>query len=136
MTRALILLNEEAPFSGVVAFHAAYPVRVPPGPQPVTVRDAAGRVLPSRVVKGTLTDAPGLPPDKRLWAFELQVLVADVPARTGVAFAATYGADGASEAPEAVWETALDTAPPRMLYETDIHAGDIALPFSLSSWPL
>jgi hypothetical protein len=132
-TRVLVAFNISArPFVGVAAFDAAYPVRVPPGPLPVTITNVYGRTVPSRLVNGRLgpetTDTAGT---KRLWSFRLEILVEEpIPPRTAVAWAAAYAIGAEREVPGAEWTLACAAGALR-LYETDIHAGDLLIPLPI-----
>jgi hypothetical protein len=129
-TRVLVVLNASPlPFTGVAVFHASFPIRAEQGTPPVTVwSPSADHALPARRVNETLgaTDENV----KRLWTFDLQFLVRDLPPNTGIGFPATFGASPESEATPEVWEEALRQQP-LIAYETDCHSGDINLPFTL-----
>ena len=120
-TKALVVFNTgSAPASAVAVFRARFPVRAEVGPQPVAVRDEAGRTVPSRIVNETLT-GDAAHPGKRIWEFDLLFRADDVPARGWRAYAATYGR--ASDAPE--WEEPAASSPTLRALETDCHPGDV-----------
>jgi len=121
-TVALIVVNrgERDVPEAVADFHARFPVRAPVGAQPVTIWDADGNVVPSRLASQTLTADPALPPDRLWWTLHLQFVARAVPARGWRAYAATYGRHPDSDAP-ACWEKRAALA----VYETDIHEGDL-----------
>jgi hypothetical protein len=129
--RALIVLNAgAAAVSGRASFAAAFPVRAEIGAQPVTVRDAAGRIVPSRLCESRLSSADGLPPDRLLWTLTLEFAVTDLPARRWRTYAATFGEAAASRSDDSAFWAALE-ATGLPVGETDCHGGDLSLEGSL-----
>ena len=88
-TRALLVANgSDAPFDGIAVLRADFRTREI---LPVTVADAGGTPVPSRIADETLgpVEADG----KRRWSFALE-FAARLPARTADAWAAWWGAQG------------------------------------------
>lgn len=127
-TRVLLVLNPGlTPYSGTAVLPASFRIKVQTQPPPVTVWLPTGEeVTPSRLMNETLSETGE--DGRRLWSFELQFLVKSVPARGGIAYPATYG-----QSPDfnAFWDNFAGEAHPLRAFETDIHPGDIDLPFRL-----
>ena len=113
-----------------------YPRRAAVGPQPVTVRDEAGRAVPSRLGGERLDEDTVLPPGKLWWTFDIEFLVSDIPALGWRSYAATYGRPPDSAGvDEATWKAAAQRGPgggPLPAYETDCHPGDLPATGSLA----
>ena len=126
-TVALVVFNfGNTPVSPCrVRFAAAFPASAA---KPVTVRDASGEVIPSRLVESVMdANVPNLPPGKVLWSLVLEFETGEeLPARTGRAYAASYEPNPLelSDMPD----TALCSLP---VYETTCHAGELRLQFPL-----
>jgi hypothetical protein len=90
-TVALVVVNPgDAPVErGLAVFHARFPVRAEIGAQPVTVRDAAGQVVPSCIADQSQDEDDALPPGRVWWSLELWFLADDLPAQGWRAYAAT-----------------------------------------------
>ncbi len=120
-TVALVVVNageSDAPPCRV-RFSAAFVVREI---APVTVRDDAGNIVPSRIVDEARTPHP----NGVLWSLMLEFAVGGVPARSAKTFAAGYEASNCLPLSE--------TIPFRddlMVYETGLHTGDLPLAFAL-----
>ena len=96
--RRLVVTNPHGePFSGIAVLHADYRTRQIGS---VIVADPEGKTVPSRIVNETLgmLEADG----KRRWAFDLEFFCSCEPSAT-VAYAARFGDDPASVAPEKAW---------------------------------
>jgi hypothetical protein len=135
-TRALVVVNPEpTPYSGPVRFRATFPIRTAVGPRPITVRDASGTVVPSRLIASLLTPRENLPPDKVLWTMELE-FVAVVPARGWRSYSSTFGYTPLSRAGDAdYWQqqtVAVLSSPPPRVVETECHPGDLPATYSLA----
>lgn len=121
-TKALVVFNPGAePVRGIAVFSARFPVRAAVGPQPVTVRDAAGAVIPSRRSNETLT--PHDDSSRVWWTFDLELWAEAIPARGWRAYAATYERAPETPDPPVPWDTA--PRPALTVAETDIHGGDL-----------
>ena len=130
-TKALVVFNRgAAPVSGIAVFPARFPVRAAAGPQPVTVRDVSGRVIPSQITNESWTELPHLP-EKRLWEFDLRLYTEDVPALGWRAYAAIYGFAPESAGDPALWRETDSTM--LLVGETNCHAGDLPPTFSALS---
>jgi len=130
---ALVVLNTSdvpAP-AGRVTFRAAFPVRAEVGSRPVTVRDEAGAVVPSRIMAQSVTPDPALPPGRVLWSLTLEFAVDALPAHTGRAYAAVYADSPASRAGDVTFWEALPSLSLNVV-ETDCHSGDLPTTFPLS----
>jgi hypothetical protein len=130
-TVALVVVNgDDAPVErGLAVFHARFPVRTEIGAQPVTVRDAAGQVVPSRIADQSLDEDEALPPGRVWWSLELWFLADDLPAQGWRAYAATYGAAPNARADAERVRQRAAAFPTRLaVYETDCHPGDLPLP--------
>ncbi len=127
-TVALIVVNtgERDVPEGVAEFSARFSVRASVGAQAVTVRDANGNVVPSRIAFQSLTPDPALPPDRVWWTLRLQFVVANVFARGWRSYGAAYGRHLDSDAPAAFWDrAAAPDASALDVYETNVHTGDL-----------
>ena len=121
-TVVLVVVNEtkaDAPPCRV-RFRAAFAVREP---MPVTVRDAGGNVVASRIAEQSVTPrSPGA-----WWDMTLEFALPDgIAARSAQAFAASYEQGGD---PRAVFDLPLRSDLP--VYETGLHAGDLPMAFRL-----
>lgn len=112
-----------------VRFAAAFPTRAP---KPVTVRNEYGSIVPSRIVRETITSGTlDLPAGKILWSLVLEFAVLDnFSPRTARAFAASYetSARVASQ-----WED-LPLRLDLSVYETACHPGDLPTTFALTDF--
>lgn len=111
--------------TGVAVYHAAFSIRVAAGTQPVTVREGAGDVIPSRVVNEMVRPHETLPA-RLWWEFDLVLFVRDIPPSGWSAYAATYECSAEASFP--------DAPPPHdalAVAETDCHEGDLPATFSL-----
>lgn len=118
-TRALLVANEsDAPFDGIAVLRADFRTRAL---LPVTVADARGVPVPSRIVDEAVgpVEADG----KRRWSFALE-FAARLPARTADAWAAWWGEDG----PALTGGADLPRLP---AVERECVPGAIALPLQL-----
>jgi hypothetical protein len=128
-TRALVVWNQgETPVDVAVrvCYRVTFPIRAALGPQPVTVWNASGDVVPSRVtVSETRADA-SLPPDRIWWTLELEFVVDAVPPQGWTTVGATFGHSPASRSDDAsFWETFPLLS--LTVVETDCHPGDLPL---------
>lgn len=121
-TVALIVFNpSEESAGGVAAFCAAFRIRAEVGPQPVTVRDEEGWVVPSRIVEETVGEV--WPDGRRHWTLEMHFLTSEIPARGWRAYGVSYGYAKESEAGFGTDDSA--PLPFLSVEETDCHPGDL-----------
>jgi hypothetical protein len=128
-TRALVVRNpNRAPVDSPVRvrYRATFPIRAAVGPQPVTVWNAAGEVVPSRQTLSETRAEANLPPDRVWWTLELELVVDAVPAQGWTTLGAAFGSSPASRSDdEPFWETL--PLLPLPITETDCHEGDLPL---------
>jgi len=133
-TRALVVFNTNPDTFPIAlgVYPARFPIRREVGPQPVLVRDAAGEIVPCRLVNERLEEDADIAP-KLWWAFDLLLVLRDVPALGWRAYAATYGQATPVPDEEALWRAALASVLRLPVAETGCHAGDLPATGSLDN---
>jgi len=111
-------------------YTARFPVRREVGPQPVLVRDPAGAVVPCRIVHERLEEDPDVAP-RVWWAFDLLLVLRDVPARGWRTYAATYGPAPVLPDEAELWRAAIASDVRLPVAETGCHPGDLPATHSL-----
>jgi hypothetical protein len=134
-TRALVVFNTNpAAFPIALGVYSArFPIQREAGPQPVLVRDAAGEIVPCRLIDERLEEDPAIAP-KLWWAFDLLLALRDVPALGWRAYAATYGQPPPVPDEESLWRAALAGGPGLLVAETGCHPGDLPATGSLCAF--
>ena len=125
-TRALVVFNPGEAVCGRARFTATFPMRRENCPQPVTVRDCNGCVVPSRLTVSSLEEQGDLPAGRVLWRMELEFIAENIPAQSWQAYAATFGFSLESQSEEVALFDALPLLP-LIVRETECHAGDLPL---------
>ena len=125
-TRALVVFNTNpAAFPVALGVYSArFPIRREAGPQPVLVHNAAGEIVPCRLVNERLEEDPEIAP-RLWWAFDLLLALRDVPALGWRAYAATYGQPPPVPDEAALWRAALASGLRLPVAETGCHPGDL-----------
>jgi hypothetical protein len=126
-TRVLVAINpRETPYSGLVRFAAAFPVRATTGRRPVIIRNLSGEVVPCRFTVDDMIPDARLPEDRLLWRMELEFYADSVPAKGWRAFASQFGFSPESRLDDAAyWKTQPPYAGEISVFETDCHDGDL-----------
>ena len=126
-TKALVVANfGERDFSGVAILPVDYSTRSPR--LSIHLYTPEGQLVPSRVARESLEepDADG----RRRWRFDLEFFC-DLPARTALAYAATFSDKEPAQEPLEVWSARLDRHEPLRAVETECRIGDLPNPCPL-----